>query len=339
MQFEQTPSFLTLDRILADVKGELVNPSSVDPQPPAYQEIERAARFTKQIFFDCDNTLVNTEALAIEAAATVVNKCLADHGISHRYTIEELIVSYFGCTAPKMLETITEVHKFELSSSKIAEYTAYEEDLVVELIRMNPKPCSGVERVLEELHTSGKYILSVVSSSPVRRIRAALEAADMAQYFAPDQVFSAKSSMAAPKSKPDPAIYNFAMNYNQVYPWECIAFEDSRSGARSAIRAGIPCIAYIGAYGTPTHREQAAYTLKEEGCREVMHNYSQLFGHLERTEANIGREVMDGKFEGLVTQEDKEEEFRVWVRRLVRENPILRRRWRGVLARLDASKV
>lgn len=233
----------------------------------------------KQIFFDCDNTLVKTEDLTVQAAADVLNKCLSDHGVDYyRFTTEEVIHRFFGMTARQMLKPAARGLGFELKPSEFAKYGRYEEDLVIDLIRTKSEPCPGVKSVLDELHKSGQYKLAVVSSSPIRRIRAALEAAGIARYFDHDQIFSAKSTMPTPISKPDPAIYEWAMKKNNVYPWECIADEDSRSGARSAISAEIACIGYVGAYMTQDHKDQVANTLKSEGCQEVVYNYSQFQG-------------------------------------------------------------
>lgn len=241
----------------------------------------------KQIFFDCDNTLVSTEEVAIEAVATVVNRVLADQQIDKEFDNVELLTLYFGKTAGQMIGKLEQEYKFSLSAEQRAAYALYEEDLVIELIRQKPIPCEGVKGVLRKLHESKKYKLAVVSSSPIRRIRAALEAADIAHHFEHDQVFSAKSSLPTPKSKPDPAIYRWAMEKNGVTADECVAFEDSRSGARSAIGAGITCIAYVGAYQSSALQDQVASTLRDEGCKMVMSHYDQLFACLGMVENEL----------------------------------------------------
>lgn len=247
-------------------------------------ESRKTSQGVKQIFFDCDNTLVSTEEVASEAAATVVNKVLADRNVSRRFENMELFTLYFGKTAREMIVELQKEYHFSLSEEQLAAYTSYEEDLVIELIHANPIPCGGVKEILQQLYESKNYKLAVVSSSPIRRIRAALEAANIARYFDHDQVFSAKSSMPSPKSKPDPAIYRWAMKKNNVEAHECIAFEDSRSGARSAIDAGITCVAYVGAYSSGEMQRQVAKTLEDEGCTMVMTHYNELRDCLEKLE-------------------------------------------------------
>lgn len=43
-------------------------------------------RQTTHILFDCDNTLVLSEALAFEACAELSNEILASHNVADRYT-------------------------------------------------------------------------------------------------------------------------------------------------------------------------------------------------------------------------------------------------------------
>lgn len=242
-----------------------------------------------QIFFDCDNTLVDTETIAVEAADMVINRVLADKSVPVSYNVEQLISKYFGLTARQMIVELQKELHFTLTAEETKAYTTFEEDLIIDLLHQNPRPCEGIQAVLQRLSAQGKYKLAVVSSSPIRRIRAALEASGIASYFAPDQVFSAKSSMPTPKSKPDPAIYQWAMAKNGVTADQCVAFEDSRSGARSAIDAGIACVAYVGAYGSEWHRQQVADTLMGEGCKMVMRDYGCFFECLAEVEMEMDR--------------------------------------------------
>lgn len=253
------------------------------------KELSKTLKEKKQIFFDCDNTLVSTEDVATEAASAVVNKVLADQNIAIRYDNTELVGEFFGKTAREMVVLLQEMHNFTLSKEQIQEYTVFEEKVVIELLRANPSPCGGIKETLQQLSDMKKYKLAVVSSSPIGRIRAALEAADLAKFFEHDKVFSAKSSMPTPRSKPDPAIYQWAMDKNGVTADECIAFEDSRSGARPAINAGVACVAYVGAYATTGLQEEVASTLKKEGCLVVIKHYNELQGCIEE----VARELKE----------------------------------------------
>lgn len=225
------------------------------------------------IFFDCDNTLVQTEEVACLAAADVINQALADHGVDKEYTIEQLLFTYFGKTCRQMLSLIATENGFTLAPSEFKHYVTMEEDLVIDLIHRTSRPCPGIARVLEQITDGGQYKVACVSSSPIRRILAAIEAAGLREYFHDEVVFSAKSSMPTAISKPDPAIYKFAVARLGITSDQVITVEDSRSGAQSAIRAGIRTIAYVGAYGMQSQRAQVAELLMQEGCSVVLEDF------------------------------------------------------------------
>ena len=57
---------------------------------------------------------------------------------------------------------------------------------------------------------------------------------------------------------------------------ECIAVEDSKSGATAALRAGIPCIAYVGSTSGTAKQDEIGDVLTGQGvgCKVVMHHWS-----------------------------------------------------------------
>jgi beta-phosphoglucomutase-like phosphatase (HAD superfamily) len=134
---------------------------------------------------------------------------------------------------------------FTIPPSDLETYVTLEEDRVIAKLKEKLVPCDGVMPVLERLSKSGKYKLAVVSSSAKRRVIASVEKVDQAKYFQPveDLVFSAATSLSKPTSKPDPAVYLFALDKLGVgNPKMALAIEDSKSGATAGIRAGIPVI-------------------------------------------------------------------------------------------------
>lgn len=238
----------------------------------------------KQLFFDCDNTLVMSEDTTFQCTAELVNKLLATHGIDERYTTEQLASCYFGLTFKAMTKCIQEQYGFNITQDETSYWVKMEEDAVIEELYRSPRGCANAGSALRKLHSDGKYDLAVVSSSQIRRVIAALEACDLMEYFEPDHVYSAKSSMPTPISKPNHAIYKWAMDKLDVKPGECVAVEDSRSGVQSAVGAGIACIAYVGAYTSKDQREQVGQLLMDAGCKAVMHDWKEFFECLEAVE-------------------------------------------------------
>lgn len=183
-----------------------------------------------------------------------------------------------------MIPALQEKYNFQIPQSKVNEYVAQEEESVITKLQSKAKACRNSNIVLERLHLSNKYKMAVVSSSALNRIRVALEVVDQAQYFPYENVYSASTSLPMPAGKPSPAVYLFAMADMGVKPEQCVAIEDSRSGATAAIRAGIRCIAYVGSYPTKIKQDQVAETLVKVGCEVVMYDWIELEACLEKME-------------------------------------------------------
>jgi len=97
-------------------------------------------------------------------------------------------------------------------------------------------------------------------------------------------VFSAATSLPKPTSKPDPAIYIHAMEKLGKKPEECVAVEDSKSGATAAFRANIKTIGYTGSY-EPEKEAEITEILKKAGCQVIMKDWSEFEDALAKIEA------------------------------------------------------
>jgi HAD superfamily hydrolase (TIGR01509 family) len=235
------------------------------------------------IFFDCDNTLVLSEDLAFAACALLANEILALHGFADRYTGPMLLRDFVGQNFRGMMVSLQQKYGYAMDPLELEAYVAREEDAVIEMLRAELRPCEGVEEVLRKFKEMGTYRMAVVSSSALRRVRAALEKVQQDKYFAKEDVFSAASSLPKPTSKPDPAIYLFAMESCEKEPGECVAIEDSKSGTLSAVRAGLKVVGYVGSY-EDEKREEMKGVLREAGACVMMDHWSQFEECLEKIE-------------------------------------------------------
>jgi HAD superfamily hydrolase (TIGR01509 family) len=237
-----------------------------------------------QLLFDCDNTLVMSEELAFEACADIANEILARNDIADRYTGEELIQDFVGQNFRGMMVSLQAKYGFEIPKDEIEAYVKEEENKVIAKLEEKAVPCIGATEELERLQHSGKYDMAVVSSSALRRVRASIKKVNQDKYFKADHVFSAATSLPQPTSKPDPAIYLHALNVLGKKAEESVAIEDSRSGALSAIRAGIPVIAYVGSYHGDDKRGEMAAKLIELGAQVVMRDWAEFDSCLKQIE-------------------------------------------------------
>ncbi|KAI9839096.1 MAG: hypothetical protein M1837_002235 [Sclerophora amabilis] len=236
------------------------------------------------LLFDCDNTLVLSEELAFEACAELANQVLERQNIPDRYTGKQLLSDFVGQNFRGMMVSLQSKFGFTISSEELEGYVKQEENQVIATLERKAEPCVGVTPVLEKLYASKKYGLAVVSSSALRRVQASINKVDQAKYFPPDHIFSAATSLPIPTTKPDPAIYHHTLNVIGKQAQECVAIEDSKSGATSAVRAGIPVIGYVGSYDGEEKQAEMAKTLNELGVQEIMTHWSEFEDSLSKIE-------------------------------------------------------
>ncbi|TRM63714.1 HAD-like domain-containing protein [Schizophyllum amplum] len=217
----------------------------------------------KCILFDCDNTLVLSEPLAFASCADLLNEILEKHGRSERFTGPELMSTFVGQNFRGMMTSLQEKYDFTMTDTELDTYVSRELDHTVEKLEAAAEPCAGAIEELERLQATGKYKLAVVSSSALSRVQASLKKVGMERFFAPENVYSAASSLPTPTSKPNPAIYLHACKELGYAPGECVAIEDSKSGATAAKNAHIPLVGYVGPYEEEEERVKMRKVLSE----------------------------------------------------------------------------
>jgi len=235
------------------------------------------------LLFDCDNTLVLSEELAFEACAELANEILEAKGLPERYTGPQLLNEFVGQNFRGMMVSLKAKYKYEMADDELEKYVSKEEDQVIKKLKESLRPCVNVDAELEKLAAHKKYHLSVVSSSALRRVKASIEKVGQDKYFDPNHVFSAATSLPKPTSKPDPAIYIHAMKVLGKTPEECVAVEDSKSGATAAFRAHIKTIGYTGSY-EPEKQTEMKKVLQDAGCVVVMNDWTEFEGCLAQIE-------------------------------------------------------
>ena len=121
------------------------------------------------------------------------------------------------------------------------------------------RPTPGLPEFLERIREKG-LLWGVVTNAPKENARHVLEALGLR----PPLLVLAEE---VGRGKPDPLPYQLALRRLGVAPEEALAFEDSPSGVRSAVGAGIPT------YGLLTGHEAEA--LIREGASGVIRNFTE----------------------------------------------------------------
>ena len=179
-------------------------------------------------------------------------------------------------------------YKFKIPDTDFDDYVERELGQVIKNLERAATECPGATATCDRYQKQGKYEMAIVSSSAMSRVLASIDKVGQDKYFPRSKVFSAASSLDPPTSKPNPAIYLHACEKLGVKPGECVAIEDSKSGATAAKNAKIPLIGYVGPYydeGGPEKVKQMEKLLLEEcGAVVVMHDWKEFDQCLEKVE-------------------------------------------------------
>jgi HAD superfamily hydrolase (TIGR01509 family) len=220
----------------------------------------------------------------------LTNELLEKHNIKQHYTGHDLLQDFVGQNFRGMMVGLQKKHNFKMSDEELNEYVDRELGVVTQKLSEKCQPCEGAPEELEKIKKEGKYPMAVVSTSAKPRVVASLVKTKMDHYFPNEHVFSAATTLNPPSSKPDPAIYLHACKVLGVEPGECVAVEDSKSGATAAKRAGIPLIGYVGVYlledGKEKEEQMVKILTEECGAKAIMYNWIEFQDCLKKVEAS-----------------------------------------------------
>ena len=178
----------------------------------------------KAIIFDMDGVLIEARDWHYES----LNKALGLFG--SEITRYDHLVTFDGLPTKKKLEMLSlegglpiKLHDF-INDLK-QEYTW-------EIVYTNCKPIFHHRYALSKLKNEG-YVLSVCSNSVRKTIELMMERSGLMPYL---DFFLSNQDVV--KGKPDPEIYNKAIERLGLLPIECLIVEDNQNGVKAAIASG-----------------------------------------------------------------------------------------------------
>ena len=241
---------------------------------------ELGPTMVRALLFDADGTLFPSEEPAFEASALVTQEFAADFGLVGDFSADHLrrttTGKNFRTTAQELLARVG----ISLDQQQLQSWVSREEREVTEFLGQSLSPIPDVERALGELRRT--HQLAAVSSSALRRLAACFTACALDDLIPPDLRFSAENSLAVPTSKPDPAIYRFALAELGLTAQQAVAIEDSVTGVRSAVAAGIVTVGLVE-FVPEDERSQRCTELLAAGASLVTESWCELADVLRRT--------------------------------------------------------
>ncbi|AHG65350.1 HAD family hydrolase [Advenella mimigardefordensis] len=213
------------------------------------------------IIFDCDGVIVDSELLSTRASAAA----LAEFGLD--LTEQQVASLFLGLTLEDGLQRIRQQYQRELPPA----FAARKMQLTEQLFRQELTPVQGLVALLQQLTTP----YCVASNSAHQRLRFSFEATGLSRYFA-GRIYSAED---VAQGKPAPDLFLHAARQQHAEPQRCLVIDDSTSGVRAAVAAGIPVIGFVGAsHAYPALADQ----LREAGATWVMPDYAAVRKHIEQ---------------------------------------------------------
>ncbi|MGL5914364.1 MAG: HAD family hydrolase [Bacteroidales bacterium] len=206
----------------------------------------------KGVIFDMDGTLVDNIAFHKEAWLNFLHKyginIDANSFITQNHgTISEMIVRFFG-------DKLSPEEIYQLGQEKEQSYRS--------LYQKHIKEIDGLSRFLQKLKVNNiKIGLATMCDTP--NIDFTLNGLNIMPYFD-----AMTGGHEVKNGKPNPEIFLLALQKLGLKSEDCIAFEDSIGGVKSALSAGLKVVGM-----TSTHTNQE---LLEAGCFRTINSFREL---------------------------------------------------------------
>ncbi|KAK9863616.1 hypothetical protein WJX84_010573 [Apatococcus fuscideae] len=221
----------------------------------------------KGMLFDIDGTMTDSDPIHFLTFQDI----LKEQGYKGYNNGESISREFFD-------KNITGGHNSILSNFLWPERTQAEQDKFSdekearfrELSAGNLKPLPGFLQFLDWIKASGRPF-AAVSNAPKANCIAMLKGIGATEYF-PKIVLG--EECVRPKPFPEPYLEGLKLIHRQ--PHECLAFEDSPSGATAAIKAGIPTVAIL--------TSQTAEHMRSIGCCHCIKDYTELVALIPKEE-------------------------------------------------------
>ncbi len=200
----------------------------------------------KALIFDQDGVIIDTER---DGHRVAFNKAFEEFGFDFQWDVDKYgeLLKVSGGKERMRHYLHTEGFGVEVPPEEeddlIKRMHAFKTDVVVNLLESGTLPVRpGVRRLMREAKEAG-LILGICTTSNQRAARAVseriLSGIDFDFVLAGDIVS---------RKKPDPEIYELALERTGLEPEECIVIEDSRNGVLAASAAGMHIVATTNVY-------------------------------------------------------------------------------------------
>ncbi len=192
----------------------------------------------KALIFDVDGTLAETEECHREAfnqtfqeaGMTASQKWIWDQSL-----YRELLKTTGGKERMRAYVETENLEMPDVAALHARKTEIYNQNILAGSVGLRP----GVERLIREARQVGVR-LAIATTTSLPNVHSLLQAnigEGSVEWF--DAICTAEDVV---RKKPDPEVFQIALNQLGLKASECLAFEDSRNGLRSATDIGIPTL-------------------------------------------------------------------------------------------------
>ncbi len=212
------------------------------------------------VLFDCDGVLVDSEPVTNR----LLRGDLAKRGLD--LPLERLVALVDGGGTMEGIANTARQHGATLPDDWVDQFY----QIMFAGLEREVEAIPGVNALLDQLIVAGVKI-AVGSNGPRAKMDITLRRTGLMDRLHP-HIYSARD-LAHPKPAPD--IYLYAARQLMVHPIDCVVVEDSTSGAKAAVAAGMRCIGYA-----PTHTPAAQAAKLARHCDVLIEDMAALPRHL-----------------------------------------------------------
>lgn len=184
----------------------------------------------KLIIFDCDGVLIDSEYIS----SRIFAEALVAYG--YPITTEDSIRRFTGVNAEAARQVILQESSVDIPT----DYWDMQQNNLYDAFAKELLPL--IQPVLDKLK-EWQVRCCVASNSPKQYIQYCLNLTDQTDYFNNATIFTAEQ---VSKAKPAPDLFLLAAQEMGFAPENCLVIEDSPTGIKAALAAGMPMLGYLG---------------------------------------------------------------------------------------------
>lgn len=219
------------------------------------------------VIFDCDGVLINSEVLASKAEAIALRQAGFD-----KLSELEIVERFSGTTSKNMVAAIERDYRVKINHS------LYAIELRKHLFSIYSRELTqipGVRDSIEAIKSVRSSSVCVASNSDYDRVKYSLRCVDLESLFN-GNVFT---SNMVKRPKPAPDLFLFAAREMKVNPQRAVVVEDSVTGVKAAVTAGMTVVGFVGG----SHcSDGTARQLLAAGAKEIISQMEDLVPALNR---------------------------------------------------------